>query len=63
LYDHSKEKKKTLIDSWFWSYLNYGLNIFLVLIFVVFVADGPHFDRIFKMVLILTECLKWSSFS
>jgi len=33
----------------------------LVLIFVVFVADGPHFDRMFKMVLI-TECLKWSSF-
>jgi len=24
-----------------------GLNIFVVLIFVVFVADGPHFDRMF----------------
>jgi len=27
-----------------------GLNTFLVLIFVVFVADDPHFDRMFKMV-------------
>jgi len=35
----------------------------LVLILVVFVADGPHFDRMFKMVLMFTECLKWSSFS
>jgi len=40
-----------------------GLNTFLVLIFVVFVVDGPHFDRMFKMVLIFIECLKWSSFS
>jgi len=32
-------------------------------IFVVFVADDPHFDRMFKMVIIFTECLKWSSFS
>jgi len=29
-----------------------GLNIFLVLIFVMFVADGHHFDRMFKMILI-----------
>jgi len=35
-----------------------GLNTFLVLIFVVFVADGPHFDIMFKMVIILTECLE-----
>jgi len=34
-------------------YFILGLNTFLVLIFVVFVADGPHFDRMFKMVLIL----------
>jgi len=40
-----------------------GLNTFLVLIFVVFVADDPHFDRMFKMVLICIECLKWFSFS
>jgi len=40
-----------------------GLNTFLVLIFAVFVADGPHFDKMFKMVLIFTEYLKWSSFS
>jgi len=40
-----------------------GLNTFFVLIFVVFVADGPHFDRMFKMILIFIECLKWSSFS
>jgi len=39
-------------------YLILGFKTFLVLIFVVFVADGPHFDRIFKMVLIFTECLK-----
>jgi len=43
--------------------LNKGLNTVLVLIFVVFLVDGPHFDRMFKMVLIFTECLKWSSFS
>jgi len=41
----------------------YGLNTFFVLILVVFVTDGPHFDRIFKMVIICIECLKWSSFS
>jgi len=29
---------------------NFGLNIFLVLIFVVFIANDPHFDRMFKMV-------------
>jgi len=29
-----------------------GLNTFFVLIFVVFVADGPHFYQMFKMVLI-----------
>ena len=40
-----------------------GLNTFLVLIFVVFVADGPHFHIMFKMVLIFTKCLEWSSFS
>jgi len=28
-----------------------SLNTFLVIIFVVFVADGPHFDRMFKMIL------------
>jgi len=31
--------------------------------FVVFVADGSHFDTRFKMVLNFTECLKWCSFS
>jgi len=35
----------------------------MILIFVMFVADDPHFDRMFKMVIIFTECLKWSSFS
>jgi len=39
-----------------------GLNTFFILIFVAFVADKP-LDRMFKMVLILTECLKWSLFS
>ena len=39
------------------TYFLLGLNTFLVLIFVVFVADGP-----LKMVLIFTECLEWSSF-
>jgi len=39
------------------------LNTFLVLIFVVFVAYDPHFATMFKMVIIFTECLKWSSFS
>jgi len=39
------------------------LNTFFVLIFVVFVVDGSHFDRMFKMVIIFTECLKGSSFS
>jgi len=34
-----------------------GLNTFFVLIFVVFVADVSHFHIMFKMVLILTECL------
>jgi len=29
----------------------------------VFIVDCPPFDRMFKMVLIFTECLKWSSFS
>jgi len=29
----------------------------------MFVADDPHFNRMFKMILIFTECLKWSSFS
>jgi len=42
--------------------LKLGLNTFLVLIFVVFVADGLHFNRMFKIVLIFTECLKWSSY-
>jgi len=28
----------------------------------VFVVDGPHFDTMFKIVIILTEYLKWSSF-
>jgi len=40
-----------------------GLNTLLVLIFVVFVADDAHFDRMFKMVIIFTGCLKWSSCS
>jgi len=40
-----------------------SLNIFLIFIFVVFVVDDPYFDRIFKMILIFTEYLKWSSFS
>jgi len=40
-----------------------GLNTFFILIFVMFVTDGPHLDIMFKMVFILTECLKWSSFS
>jgi len=41
-----------------------GLNTFLVIIiFVVFVGDDSHFDRMLKMVFIFTECLKWSSFS
>ena len=35
---------------------------FFVLIFVVFV-DGPHIDRMFKIVLIFTQSLKWSLFS
>ena len=38
--------------------ITYGLNTFLVLIFVVFVADGSHFDRMFKMVPIFIECFK-----
>jgi len=29
----------------------------------MFVADVHHFDRMFKMVLIFIECLKWSLFS
>ena len=39
-------------------FLNNRLKYLFVLIFVVFVADSHHFDRMFKMVLILTECLK-----
>jgi len=39
------------------------LNTFLVLIFVMFVADDPHFNIMFKMVIILTKYLKWSLFS
>jgi len=35
-----------------------GLNIFFVLIFVVFSVDDPHFDRIFKMILVCIKCLK-----
>jgi len=35
-----------------------GLNTFFVLIFVVFVADGSHFDRMFKMVITFIKCLK-----
>jgi len=34
-----------------------GFNIFLILIFAVFVADDPHFDRMFKMI-IFTKCFK-----
>jgi len=30
----------------------FGLNIFFVLIFIVFVADNSHFYQMFKMVLI-----------
>jgi len=36
----------------------YGLNIFFVLIFVVFVAYGPHLDIMFKMVLIFYRMFK-----
>jgi len=39
------------------------LNYLFVLIFVVFVVNGFHFHRMFKMVFIFTECLEWSSFS
>jgi len=45
------------------SYLYNRLNTFLVFIFVVVVVDGPHFHKMFKMVLNFTECLEWSSFS
>jgi len=45
-------------DGFNFYFIKNGLNTFLVLISVVFVADDPHFDRIFKMVLIFTECLK-----
>jgi len=38
--------------------LDFGLNTFLVLIFVVFVADGSHFDIMFKMVLIFYRMFK-----
>jgi len=34
----------------------------LVLIFVVFVADDPHFDRMFKMVLIFAIRVLFGSF-
>jgi len=40
----------------------FWLKYFFVLILTVFVVDDPHFDRIFRMIIILTECLKWSSF-
>ena len=33
----------------------FRLKYFFVLIFVVFVADDPHFDIMFKMVLIFTD--------
>jgi len=39
------------------------LKYLFVLIFVMFVVDDPHVDKIFKIVLILIECLKWFSFS
>jgi len=54
---------KSRINELIMLYNNVGLNTFFILIFVAFVADGPHFDRIFKMIIILTDSLKWSSFS
>ena len=45
------------------SKINFWLKYLFVLVFVVFVVDDPHFDKMFKMVLIFIECLKWSSFS
>jgi len=46
-------------------FIKNGLNIFFLFLFVVFVVDDPHFDKdkMFKIVIILSECLKWSSFS
>jgi len=41
---------------------NICLKYFFVIIFVVFVADGPHFDRIFKMVLIFAICVLFGPF-
>jgi len=53
------------VDLFHWKYFKFKLwlKYLFVPIFVVFVTDDPHFDRMFKMVLIFTECLKWSSFS
>jgi len=40
-------------------FLFLGLNTLMVLIFLVFIVDDPHFYRMFKIVIIFTECLKW----
>jgi len=40
------------------SKINFWLKYLFVLVFVVFVVDDPHFDKMFKMVLIFIECLK-----
>jgi len=40
------------VSFYIYKFLFLGLNTFLVLIFVVFVADDPHFNRMFKMIII-----------
>jgi len=37
---------------------NFKFKYLFVTYFVVFVADDPHFDRMFKMVIIFIKCLK-----
>jgi len=39
-----------------------GLNNFFIIIIVVFVTDGPHFDRMFKMVIIFAIRVLFSLF-
>jgi len=34
------------------THVEFRLKYFFYLIFIVFIADGPHFYRMFKMVLI-----------
>jgi len=61
---NSQLKTKILLYIYIYIYIYIkDINIFFVLIFVVLVVDDPHFDRIFKIVVICTKCLKWSSFS